>query len=112
MVYNGIEYFDMQFIGEVYQLMCDGLGLIVLVIVDVFIEWNNGDLDSYLVEIIVEVLWQIDVKIGKLFVDVIVDWVEQKGIGCWIVKFVLDLGVLVIGIVEVVFVCVFLGFVG
>lgn len=51
MVHNGIEYSDMQLIGEAYQLMRDGLGLTAPAIADVFTEWNNGDLDSYLVEI-------------------------------------------------------------
>lgn len=49
MVHNGIEYSDMQLIGEAYQLMRDGLGLTAPAIADVFTEWNNGDLDSYLV---------------------------------------------------------------
>lgn len=58
MVHNGIEYSDMQLIGEAYQLMRDGLGLTAPAIADVFTEWNNGDLDSYLVEITAEVLRQ------------------------------------------------------
>ena len=56
MVHNGIEYGDMQLIGEAYQLLRDGLGKTALHIADVFTEWNKGDLDSYLVEITAEVL--------------------------------------------------------
>jgi 6-phosphogluconate dehydrogenase (decarboxylating) len=51
MVHNGIEYSDMQLIGEAYQLLRDGLGKSAGEIADVFDEWNKGDLDSFLVEI-------------------------------------------------------------
>lgn len=103
MVHNGIEYSDMQLIGEAYQLMRDGLGLTAPAIADVFTEWNNGDLGSYLVEITAEVLRQTDAKTGKPLVDVIVDRAEQKGTGRWTVKSALDLGVPVTGIAEAVF---------
>ena len=56
MVHNGIEYSDMQLIGEAYQLLRDGLGKTAPEIADVFAEWNKGDLDSYLIEITAEVL--------------------------------------------------------
>ncbi|EUA88751.1 6-phosphogluconate dehydrogenase, C-terminal domain protein [Mycobacterium ulcerans str. Harvey] len=65
MVHNGIEYSDMQLIGEAYQLLRDGLGMSAPQIADVFSEWNKGDLDSYLVEITAEVLRQTDAKTGK-----------------------------------------------
>ncbi|MGB3322247.1 MAG: NADP-dependent phosphogluconate dehydrogenase [Mycolicibacterium fortuitum] len=103
MVHNGIEYSDMQLIGEAYQLLRDGLGLEAAQIADVFTEWNKGDLDSYLVEITAEVLRQVDAKTGKPLVDVIVDEAEQKGTGRWTVKSALDLGVPVTGIAEAVF---------
>ena len=103
MVHNGIEYSDMQLIGEAYQLLRDGLGLAAGQIADVFTEWNKGDLDSYLVEITAEVLKQVDAKTGKPLVDVIVDEAEQKGTGRWTVKAALDLGVPVTGIAEAVF---------
>ena len=103
MVHNGIEYSDMQLIGEAYQLLRDGLGLPAAQIADVFTEWNNGDLDSYLVEITAEVLRQVDAKTGKPLVDVILDEAEQKGTGRWTVKSALDLGVPVTGIAEAVF---------
>ncbi|WP_046322456.1 NADP-dependent phosphogluconate dehydrogenase [Mycobacterium sp. UM_Kg1] len=103
MVHNGIEYSDMQLIGEAYQLLRDGLGLSAPQIAEVFTEWNSGDLDSYLVEITAEVLRQVDAKTGKPLVDVIVDEAEQKGTGRWTVKSALDLGVPVTGIAEAVF---------
>ena len=103
MVHNGIEYSDMQLIGEAYQLLRDGLGLSAPQIADVFTEWNKGDLDSFLVEITAEVLRQVDAKTGKPLVDVILDEAEQKGTGRWTVKSALDLGVPVTGIAEAVF---------
>ena len=103
MVHNGIEYSDMQLIGEAYQLLRDGLGKTAPEIADVFDEWNKGDLDSFLVEITAKVLRQTDAKTGKPLVDVIVDEAEQKGTGRWTVKNALDLGVPVTGIAEAVF---------
>jgi len=102
-VHNGIEYSDMQLIGEAYQLLRDGLGLAAGQIADVFTDWNSGDLDSYLVEITAEVLRQVDAKTGTPLVDLILDEAEQKGTGRWTVKSALDLGVPVTGIAEAVF---------
>ncbi|MDV7084222.1 NADP-dependent phosphogluconate dehydrogenase [Rhodococcus sp. IEGM 248] len=103
MVHNGIEYADMQLIGEAYNLLGSALGYDAGKIADVFTEWNGGDLESYLVEITAEVLRQKDAKTGKPLVDVIVDAAEQKGTGRWTVKSALDLGVPVTGIAEAVF---------
>ncbi|MGC2654148.1 MAG: NADP-dependent phosphogluconate dehydrogenase [Mycobacterium sp.] len=103
MVHNGIEYSDMQLIGEAYQLLRDGLGKSADEIADEFDEWNKGDLDSFLVEITAQVLRQKDAKTGKPLVDVILDEAEQKGTGRWTVKSALDLGVPVTGIAEAVF---------
>ena len=103
MVHNGIEYSDMQLIGEAYQLLRDGLGLSAREIAEVFTEWNSGDLDSFLVEITAEVLRQVDAKTSRPLVDIIVDEAEQKGTGRWTVKSGLDLGVPVTGIAEAVF---------
>ncbi|TDK96289.1 NADP-dependent phosphogluconate dehydrogenase [Mycobacterium paragordonae] len=103
MVHNGIEYSDMQLIGEAYQLLRDGLGKSAGEIAEVFDEWNKGDLDSFLVEITAQVLRQTDARTGKPLVDVIVDEAEQKGTGRWTVKSALDLGVPVTGIAEAVF---------
>ncbi|UGT62254.1 NADP-dependent phosphogluconate dehydrogenase [Nocardia asteroides] len=103
MVHNGIEYADMQLIGEAYHLFRDALGYDAKQIADVFTQWNTGDLESYLVEITAEVLNQVDAKTGKALVDVIVDAAEQKGTGRWTVKSALDLGIPVTGIAEAVF---------
>ncbi|GAA5061043.1 NADP-dependent phosphogluconate dehydrogenase [Nocardia callitridis] len=103
MVHNGIEYADMQLIGEAYQLFRDALGFDAKQIADVFTQWNSGDLESYLVEITAQVLEQVDAKTGKPLVDVIVDAAEQKGTGRWTVKAALDLGIPVTGIAEAVF---------
>src|SRR3954453_13183818 len=103
MVHNGIEYSDMQLIGEAYQLLRDGLGRTAPEIAEVFAEWNAGDLDSYLIEITAEGLRQTDARTGKPLVDVILDEAEQKGTGRWTVKSALDLGVPVTGIAEAVF---------
>lgn len=103
MVHNGIEYADMQLIGEAYHLFRDALGFDAGQIAAVFTQWNSGDLESYLVEITAQVLAQVDAKTGKPLVDVIVDAAEQKGTGRWTVKSALDLGVPVTGIAEAVF---------
>ncbi|MEU1994058.1 NADP-dependent phosphogluconate dehydrogenase [Nocardia gamkensis] len=103
MVHNGIEYADMQLIGEAYNLFREALGFHATQIAEVFTQWNSGDLESYLVEITAEVLKQVDAKTGKPLVDVIVDAAEQKGTGRWTVKSALDLGIPVTGIAEAVF---------
>lgn len=103
MVHNGIEYADMQVIGEAYHLLRYAAGLEPKAIAAVFREWNAGDLDSYLVEITAEVLDQVDQRTGKPLVDVIVDAAGQKGTGRWTVKAALDLGIPVTGIGEAVF---------
>ena len=103
MVHNGIEYADMQVIGEAYQLLRYGAGMAPAEIAEVFREWNSGDLDSYLIEITAEVLAQKDPETGAPLVDVIVDAAGQKGTGRWTVKEALDLGVPVTGIGEAVF---------
>lgn len=103
MVHNGIEYSDMQLIGEAYQLLRDALGMSAPQIAEVFTEWNSGELESYLIEITADVLAHTDAKTGKPLVDVIVDAAEQKGTGRWTVKSALDLGVPVTGIAEAVF---------
>ena len=103
MVHNGIEYADMQVIGEAYQLLRFGAGMEPAEIADVFAEWNKGDLDSYLIEITAEVLRQVDAETGKPLVDVILDAAGQKGTGRWTVKEALDLGVPTTAIGEAVF---------
>ncbi|MCD0448890.1 NADP-dependent phosphogluconate dehydrogenase [Actinocorallia sp. API 0066] len=103
MVHNGIEYADMQLIGEAYQLLRDVGGRSPAEIAEVFRSWNTGRLDSYLIEITAEVLAHVDAATGRPFVDVVLDQAEQKGTGRWTVQTALDLGVPVSGIAEAVF---------
>ncbi|MEV1022853.1 NADP-dependent phosphogluconate dehydrogenase [Streptomyces sp. NPDC050264] len=103
MVHNGIEYADMQLIGEAYQLLREVAGYSPARIADIFRTWNTGRLDSYLIEITAEVLSHVDAATGKPFVDVVEDQAEQKGTGRWTVQIALDLGVPVSGIAEAVF---------
>ena len=103
MVHNGIEYADMQVIGEAYQLLRYGAGMTPAEIAEVFRTWTAGDLDSYLIDITAEVLAQVDAETGKPLIDLIVDSAGQKGTGRWTVKAALDLGIPVTGIGEAVF---------
>ncbi|WP_084126635.1 NADP-dependent phosphogluconate dehydrogenase [Demequina sp. NBRC 110054] len=103
MVHNGIEYADMQLIGEAYQVLREALHLTPAEIGEIFAEWNDGDLESFLIEITAEVLKQVDAKTGKPLVDVIADQAGQKGTGRWTVQSALDLGVPVTGIAEATF---------
>ncbi|MYT74739.1 NADP-dependent phosphogluconate dehydrogenase [Streptomyces sp. cg28] len=103
MVHNGIEYADMQLIGEAYQLLRDVAGYSPARIAEIFRSWNEGRLDSYLIEITAEVLSHVDEATGEPFVDVVQDQAEQKGTGRWTVQIALDLGVPVSGIAEAVF---------
>ncbi|MGN5631656.1 NADP-dependent phosphogluconate dehydrogenase [Streptomyces sp. AC154] len=103
MTHNGIEYADMQLIGEAYQLLRDVAGYSPAQIADTFRTWNTGRLDSYLIEITAEVLSQVDAATDKPFVDVVLDQAEQKGTGRWTVQIALDLGVPVSAIAEAVF---------
>ena len=102
MVHNGIEYADMQFIAEAYDVL-SAAGFSAAELVEVFQGWNTGDLDSYLIEITSEVLSQIDARTGQPLVEVIVDAAEQKGTGRWTVQSALDLGTPVNAIAEAVF---------
>ena len=103
MVHNGIEYADMQLIGEAYAMLRSGLELEPDEIAEIFAEWNKGDLESFLIEITAEVLAQKDAATGKPLVDMIVDEAGQKGTGRWTVQSALDLGVPVTGIAAATF---------
>lgn len=102
MIHNGIEYSDMQVIGEAYELL-RGVGLTNAECADVFAEWNKGDLDSYLIEITSIVLRQKDPRTGADLIDVIKDRAQMKGTGTWTVQTALELGVPTNGIAEAVF---------
>ncbi|WP_241982472.1 NADP-dependent phosphogluconate dehydrogenase [Cryobacterium sp. HLT2-28] len=103
MIHNGIEYADMQLIAEAYDLLRKVGGHSPAAIADVFTDWNDGDLESYLIEITAEVLRQVDAKTGLPFVDIVLDEAGSKGTGVWTVQNALDLGVPVGGIAEAVF---------
>ena len=103
MVHNGIEYADMQLIGEAYDLLRNVAGLSVPEIADVFRSWKSSELDSYLIDITTEVLDRVDPATGEPFVDVIVDAAGQKGTGVWTTQTALELGVAVPAIAEATF---------
>ncbi len=103
MVHNGIEYADIQLIAESYDLMRTALGMSPDELAAVFREWNEGRLESYLIEITSHVLAKHDDATGKPLVDVIEDEAEQKGTGRWTSQSALELGVPLTGITEAVF---------
>jgi 6-phosphogluconate dehydrogenase len=103
MVHNGIEYADMQLIAEAYDLLRAGLGEPPQQISEIFRAWNEGDLDSFLIQITADVLAHTDAATGLPFVDIVLDQAEQKGTGRWTVQSALDLGVPITGIAEAVF---------
>ncbi|WP_026555223.1 NADP-dependent phosphogluconate dehydrogenase [Arthrobacter sp. 35W] len=103
MVHNGIEYADMQVIGEAYDLLRSGAGIEPAAQAEIFTEWNRGELASFLIEITAEVLGHVDAKTGRPLVDVIVDSAGQKGTGRWTVQSALDLGSPTSAIAESVF---------
>lgn len=91
MVHNGIEYGDMQMICESYMLMREGLGMSNEEMHDVFAEWNEGELDSYLIEITRDILGYKDEE-GNAVIDLILDTAGQKGTGKWTAIAALDEG--------------------
>ncbi|SPJ26415.1 NADP-dependent phosphogluconate dehydrogenase [Palleronia abyssalis] len=82
-VHNGIEYADMQLIAEAYGLMRDGLGMGPGDIADAFTRWNEGPLQSYLIEISAKVARATDVETGRPLLEIIEDAAGQKGTGRW-----------------------------
>ncbi|MBB3188311.1 decarboxylating NADP(+)-dependent phosphogluconate dehydrogenase [Microbacter margulisiae] len=92
MVHNGIEYGDMQIINEAYQIMKDMLGMSADEMHEVFKAWNEGDLDSYLIEITRDILAYKDEN-GEPLVEKILDTAGQKGTGKWTAVSALDLGI-------------------
>ncbi len=103
MVHNGIEYADMQLIAESYDLLRHGVGMEVDQIAERFKQWNESELESFLIEISARVLAHTDEATGKPLVDVILDAAEQKGTGRWTAQNALELGVPLTGITEAVF---------
>ncbi len=102
MVHNGIEYGDMQLITESYQLMKEGLGMSNEEMHEVFKEWNEGELDSYLIEITRDILGYKNEE-GQHVVDLILDTAGQKGTGKWTSISALDMGMPMTMVAEAVF---------
>ncbi len=93
MVHNGIEYGDMQLIAEAYDLLRKVLRLPAAQMADIFAEWNQGELESYLIEITTKILRVKDPDTGKALVDLVVDAAGQKGTGKWTSQVAQDLGI-------------------
>jgi len=92
MVHNGIEYADMQLICEAYHIMRESLSYTPKEIAAIFRQWNQGVLNSYLMEISAEVLEHNDPETGKPLVDIILDKAGQKGTGLWTAVSALQIG--------------------
>ena len=103
MVHNGIEYGDMQLIAESYHIMRDLLELSNDEIATIFKEWNEGELDSFLIELTADALTKKDPETGKHVVDIILDRAGNKGTGKWTSQSALDLGTPLPLITEAVF---------
>jgi len=102
MVHNGIEYGDMQLICEAYHILKNGLGMTADEMHPVFKEWNEGELESYLIEITRDILAYKDTD-GQPLVDRILDTAGQKGTGKWTVINSADLGIPITLIAEAVY---------
>jgi len=103
MVHNGIEYGDMQMICEAYQLMTEIGKLQPSEIGKIFNSWNEGELDSFLIEITGDILMQNDPRTEKPFVNIVLDAAGQKGTGKWTSTNALDMGVPAPTVAEAVF---------
>jgi 6-phosphogluconate dehydrogenase len=87
MVHNGIEYGDMQLIGEVYDILKQIVGLSNEEMAKLFEEWNDGELESFLIEITYKILGKKDDLTGEgEVVDYVLDKTGMKGTGRWTVQ--------------------------
>jgi len=93
MVHNGIEYGDMQLICEAYWMLKNALGLGNDELYDVFSQWYQGELNSYLIEITRDIFSVKDEQTGQYLVDLVLDTAGAKGTGKWMSQLALDLGV-------------------
>jgi 6-phosphogluconate dehydrogenase len=93
MVHNGIEYGDMQLIAEAYDILRNALGLEASELAGVFAKWNEGDLNSYLIEITAKIFTVGDPSGSGALVDKILDVAGQKGTGKWTAETALEVGV-------------------
>jgi 6-phosphogluconate dehydrogenase len=103
MVHNGIEYGDMQMICEAYWIMKHVLKMSTEEMEPVFTEWNEGELDSYLIEITKDIMGKKDDETGNPMIDMILDTAGQKGTGKWTSQAALDCGVPAPTVAEAVF---------
>ena len=92
MVHNGIEYGDMQLIAEAYDILQQVLGLSASELAEVFAEWNEGELDSFLIEITSRIFVRLDEESGRPLVDMVLDKAQQKGTGKWTSQNAMDVG--------------------
>lgn len=102
MTHNGIEYGDMQLIAEAYNLMRNVLGMNAKELEETFLQWNQGKLNSYLIEITANIFTQMDAT-GNPLVEMVLDEAAQKGTGKWASQSALDLGIPASTIAEAVF---------
>ena len=93
MVHNGIEYALMQLIAESYDLMKRGLGMSASTMQKIYQRWNEGVLNSYLIEITADIFGRYDGDTGQPLIDMIADEAKQKGTGEWAVAEALTLQV-------------------
>ncbi len=92
MVHNGIEYGDMQLIAEAYDILQRALGLQPAELAEIFTEWNQGELDSFLIEITATIFRRIDEETGEPLVNLVLDKAQQKGTGKWTSQDAFNLG--------------------
>ena len=109
MVHNGIEYSDMQLIGEAYHILRQAGGFTAAELHEVFAKWNEGPLDSYLIEITRDIMAVVDPDTGRPLVEMIMDKAGQKGTGKWTSQNALDLGVPTPAITEGRFCALYVG---
>jgi 6-phosphogluconate dehydrogenase len=103
MVHNGIEYADMQLIAEAYDLLKNVVGLSNEQLAETFTQWNEGDLDSFLIEITRDIFKKKDPEGDGYLVDKVLDKAAQKGTGKWTSQLALDLGIPATAITEAVY---------
>lgn len=103
MVHNGIEYGDMQLICEAYFVMKKVLHMSAPEMHEIFQEWNQGELNSYLIDITSDIFTKTDPDTGKYMVDMILDVAGHKGTGKWTSQIALDMGVPTSTITQAVF---------
>lgn len=92
MVHNGIEYGDMQLIAEAYDILHRALGLSARELGAIFGRWNEGELESYLIEITRDIFYVDDPETGRPLVDLVLDEAQQKGTGKWTSQDAMDIG--------------------